>query len=153
MEAWRSQLERDKAGEGSEGTAGLQSQGASVLLSPPEEELFGSALSVEPNHGSRLAFLFIVREEFLLAPLWERFFKGQRGEDYSIYVYAASMDVVSSVPKVFKAASTTFWKVRAKGPHSRGQSATGNAKNMCSTGQVFLQASARAGVCAFCCIG
>ncbi|BAF26130.1 glycosyltransferase BC10-like [Oryza sativa Japonica Group] len=61
-----------------------------------DEELFWRA-SMAPKSRRRLpdgvvpkkvAFMFLVRGELPLRPLWEKFFEGQRTDHYSIYVHA-----------------------------------------------------------------
>lgn len=60
-----------------------------------DEELFWRASLVpERKHNPfdripKIAFIFLTRRELPLLPLWERFFKGQDVEKYSIYVHTS----------------------------------------------------------------
>lgn len=71
-----------------------------------DDELFRRATEIEElrydddddQHVRRkVAFMFLIRDDLPLAPLWERFFKGHE-DYYSIYVHAdpSSNDTVSS---------------------------------------------------------
>ncbi|CAL0322235.1 unnamed protein product [Lupinus luteus] len=75
-------------------------KGLSDFLKPPramhdmsEEELLWRASMVPKinhpplNHRPKVAFMFLTKGPLLLAPLWERFFKGNKGL-YSIYVHS-----------------------------------------------------------------
>ncbi|XP_019457521.1 PREDICTED: uncharacterized protein LOC109357921 [Lupinus angustifolius] len=75
-------------------------KGLSDFLKPPramhdmsEEELLWRASMVPKinhppfNHTPKVAFMFLTKGPLLSAPLWERFFKGNKGL-YSIYVHS-----------------------------------------------------------------
>lgn len=139
LEAWRGQMEKGKVGARAEGgtkegggVAGAEAEGngtggsvvvgePSPVLSPEEEELFHRALGVNPGGAPRVAFLFLVREEFQLAHLWDKFFASHDKERYSVYVYADQGDgdvptghrghTLGSLPG-FRDATTIYWKVR-----------------------------------------
>jgi len=75
------------------GLAGFQAAPSGVMHNMTDEELYWRA-SMAPmirrapdSRVPKVAFLFLVRGELPLRPLWEKFFEGHQGL-YSIYVHA-----------------------------------------------------------------
>uniref|UniRef100_A0A0D9XI27 Uncharacterized protein n=1 Tax=Leersia perrieri TaxID=77586 RepID=A0A0D9XI27_9ORYZ len=74
-----------------------------------DEELFWRASMAPKTHRppnnvlpKKVAFMFLVRGELPLRPLWEKFFSGQRIDHYTIYVHAhPSYNFTGSPDSVF----------------------------------------------------
>jgi len=117
LEVWRGQVEEDK--RGGEKGGGSNRGGTAPVLSPEEELLFGKALAVKPGGRTAGGLPVPIRDPFLLAPLWGRYFEGQPQDGFSIHVYAGSVGYSpASLPPVFQGATTIFWKVGTPRPAS-----------------------------------